>query len=345
MRAVRSALMAAYAVGGMALALYSSLGGGGGGVEAAASARAGKGRREPRLVTGGNGKGGREFYPPLEPSRTGMLKVLNLGCLGGFRLCGVLGVCVAWQGRTPPDQSITLLRKRPQEMHTPTRPPKSHTHTLTKNKTKTPTPNPPKRHTTPHRSRTCTPSIGRSRATRRGSPWSFCMGGRAAARAPISVGTSTRTCVVWLVGLLLLVDWWGLEGGCPPSTYTRTRNHTRIYIHTHILTHTRNDTLSIQVYRIVVFDQRGCGQSTPHACLEENTCVYVCIYICIYVYNMCMCIYLVMGGHLYVSHINTHISHYLTAHGTLSPTSSGCARIWGSRSGRSSGARGAARSA
>jgi proline iminopeptidase len=25
------------------------------------------------------------------------------------------------------------------------------------------------------------------------------------------------------------------------------------------------------VYRIVLFDQRGCGQSTPHACLEENT--------------------------------------------------------------------------
>ncbi|MGI9308822.1 MAG: prolyl aminopeptidase [Gammaproteobacteria bacterium] len=26
-----------------------------------------------------------------------------------------------------------------------------------------------------------------------------------------------------------------------------------------------------QKYRIVVFDQRGCGRSTPHACLEENT--------------------------------------------------------------------------
>lgn len=26
-----------------------------------------------------------------------------------------------------------------------------------------------------------------------------------------------------------------------------------------------------QAYRIVLFDQRGCGQSTPHACLEENT--------------------------------------------------------------------------
>jgi proline iminopeptidase len=24
-------------------------------------------------------------------------------------------------------------------------------------------------------------------------------------------------------------------------------------------------------YRIILFDQRGCGQSTPHACLEENT--------------------------------------------------------------------------
>jgi len=24
-------------------------------------------------------------------------------------------------------------------------------------------------------------------------------------------------------------------------------------------------------YRIVIFDQRGCGRSTPHACLEENT--------------------------------------------------------------------------
>ena len=26
-----------------------------------------------------------------------------------------------------------------------------------------------------------------------------------------------------------------------------------------------------KAYRIVLFDQRGCGQSTPHACLEENT--------------------------------------------------------------------------
>ncbi len=26
-----------------------------------------------------------------------------------------------------------------------------------------------------------------------------------------------------------------------------------------------------KAYRIVMFDQRGCGQSTPHACLEENT--------------------------------------------------------------------------
>ena len=25
------------------------------------------------------------------------------------------------------------------------------------------------------------------------------------------------------------------------------------------------------VYRIILFDQRGCGQSTPHACLDENT--------------------------------------------------------------------------
>ena len=25
------------------------------------------------------------------------------------------------------------------------------------------------------------------------------------------------------------------------------------------------------VYRIVLFDQRGCGRSTPHACLEHNT--------------------------------------------------------------------------
>src|SRR5512144_869760 len=24
-------------------------------------------------------------------------------------------------------------------------------------------------------------------------------------------------------------------------------------------------------YRIILFDQRGCGQSTPHACLEQNT--------------------------------------------------------------------------
>ncbi|TMW65817.1 hypothetical protein Poli38472_003582 [Pythium oligandrum] len=26
-----------------------------------------------------------------------------------------------------------------------------------------------------------------------------------------------------------------------------------------------------RVYRIILFDQRGCGRSTPHACLEENT--------------------------------------------------------------------------
>jgi len=25
------------------------------------------------------------------------------------------------------------------------------------------------------------------------------------------------------------------------------------------------------IYRIILFDQRGCGKSTPHACLEENT--------------------------------------------------------------------------
>jgi hypothetical protein len=25
------------------------------------------------------------------------------------------------------------------------------------------------------------------------------------------------------------------------------------------------------VYRIIMFDQRGCGKSTPHACLEDNT--------------------------------------------------------------------------
>src|SRR5690606_40255027 len=25
------------------------------------------------------------------------------------------------------------------------------------------------------------------------------------------------------------------------------------------------------VYRIILFDQRGCGRSTPYACLEENT--------------------------------------------------------------------------
>ena len=29
-------------------------------------------------------------------------------------------------------------------------------------------------------------------------------------------------------------------------------------------------------YRIVVFDQRGCGRSTPHACLEENTTWDLC---------------------------------------------------------------------
>ena len=26
-----------------------------------------------------------------------------------------------------------------------------------------------------------------------------------------------------------------------------------------------------QKYRILQFDQRGCGKSTPHACVEENT--------------------------------------------------------------------------
>jgi proline iminopeptidase len=25
------------------------------------------------------------------------------------------------------------------------------------------------------------------------------------------------------------------------------------------------------VYRIIMFDQRGCGKSTPHACLEDNS--------------------------------------------------------------------------
>jgi hypothetical protein len=25
------------------------------------------------------------------------------------------------------------------------------------------------------------------------------------------------------------------------------------------------------IYRIIVFDQRGCGRSKPHACLEKNT--------------------------------------------------------------------------
>ena len=29
-------------------------------------------------------------------------------------------------------------------------------------------------------------------------------------------------------------------------------------------------------YRIVVFDQRGCGRSTPHACLEDNTTWALC---------------------------------------------------------------------
>ena len=29
-------------------------------------------------------------------------------------------------------------------------------------------------------------------------------------------------------------------------------------------------------YRIVVFDQRGCGRSKPHACLEENTTWHLC---------------------------------------------------------------------
>ena len=24
-------------------------------------------------------------------------------------------------------------------------------------------------------------------------------------------------------------------------------------------------------YRIILFDQRGCGQSSPHCCLDENT--------------------------------------------------------------------------
>jgi proline iminopeptidase len=25
------------------------------------------------------------------------------------------------------------------------------------------------------------------------------------------------------------------------------------------------------VYRIIIYDQRGCGKSTPYACLEDNT--------------------------------------------------------------------------
>ena len=29
-------------------------------------------------------------------------------------------------------------------------------------------------------------------------------------------------------------------------------------------------------YRIVVFDQRGCGRITPHACLEDNTTWDLC---------------------------------------------------------------------
>ena len=29
-------------------------------------------------------------------------------------------------------------------------------------------------------------------------------------------------------------------------------------------------------YRIVTFDQRGCGRSRPHACLEENTTWHLC---------------------------------------------------------------------
>ncbi len=29
-------------------------------------------------------------------------------------------------------------------------------------------------------------------------------------------------------------------------------------------------------YRIVIFDQRGCGRSRPHACLEENTTWHLC---------------------------------------------------------------------
>jgi len=26
-----------------------------------------------------------------------------------------------------------------------------------------------------------------------------------------------------------------------------------------------------EIYRIILFDQRGCGRSTPHCCLENNT--------------------------------------------------------------------------
>ena len=31
------------------------------------------------------------------------------------------------------------------------------------------------------------------------------------------------------------------------------------------------EDFSIQKYRIILFDQRGCGKSKPHTCLEENT--------------------------------------------------------------------------
>lgn len=93
------------------------------------------------------------------------------------------------------------------------------------------------------------------------------------------------------------------------NIHTRIRhNHTHIYINIH-------KTLS-QVYRIVVFDQRGCGQSTPHACLEENTYVRSFIFhICIYVEEICSIIY----TYICVCLCNPNTSHSL-AHNTTKCT-------------------------
>ncbi len=240
---VRAALTAAYAVGGMALALFSSLDGGSGAVaaaqqqqEAEAGARGAKKKREPRMVTGAEaGADNKEFYPQIEPFRTGMLQVSPLHTL-------------YWEESGNP----------------------------------------------------------------KGKP------------------------VVFLHG--------GPGGGTAPDF--------RRYF-------------DPAVYRVVVFDQRGCGKSTPHACLDENTCVRACSACCA---GSCYCavwmcvvwwvwtrFHLIdgtpRGGKKKKSGLpHTHTTnHPKTIHqsgrGTWWTTSSASACTSASTAGRSSAAAGGARSA